>query len=179
MSGYHTNFNVVGKMALAGRRIEQTWDQWYTARLDIHPVKGLSIKGDVSYNSYFRKVKSHGKTFYQVHPEGREPELVGSPNNVTNEHYNNNYLALNLWAEYKHTWNEMHNFSAMAGYNQEGKDYYGNTLTMNGLYDNNLPVTVLQSIIRMTVGPSSLRVRWVGILRGRNLSRTIHPQSTN
>lgn len=141
MSGYHTNFNVVGKMALAGRRIEQTWDQWYTARLDIHPVKGLSIKGDVSYNSYFRKVKSHGKTFYQVHPEGREPELIGSPNNVTNEHYNNNYLALNLWAEYKHTWNEMHNFSAMAGYNQEGKDYYGNTLTMNGLYDNNLPVT--------------------------------------
>ena len=40
------NYNVVGKMALAGRNKQEAWDQWYTGRFNIKPFKGLSIKGD-------------------------------------------------------------------------------------------------------------------------------------
>ena len=141
MRGHHMNHNVIGKMELAGRDIKRTWDQWYTARLDIHPIEGLSIKADFSYNTFFKRGKQHGKTFYQTYPLGRAPELVGKPNNVTNTHTNNLYNALNVWAEYKHTFGEKHNFGVMAGYNQEEKRYYTNSLRMNDLYDNDLPMT--------------------------------------
>lgn len=145
MKGNHMNFNIIGKMALAGRKIDTTLDQWYTARLNIHPIEGLSIKGDFSFNPFFRRQKFHGKTFYQTHPEGRDPELIGEPNNVSNNHVNNNYLALNVWAEYKHTFGKAHNLGVMLGYNQEEKNYYSNSLTMTNLYDNNLPVTDMAS----------------------------------
>ena len=137
----HANWNIIGRMANAGREIDQNWDAWYTGRFDIHPIKGLSIKGDYSYNTFFRRFKSHTKSFYQTYPEGRKPDIIGDPNGVKNLHENNVYQAFNIWAEYKHTFNDLHNMSIMAGYNQEQKTYYTNSLEMKQLLDNNLPVT--------------------------------------
>ncbi len=141
MRQYHSNWNIIGIMANSGRRVDQTWDNWYTGRFDFHPIAGLSIKGDYSYNTFFRRYKAHEKTFYQNFPEGRDPEIIGEPNGVKNSHQNNIYQAFNIWAEYKHTFGENHNMSLMAGYNQEQKTFYTNSLSMNKLIDNNLPVT--------------------------------------
>ena len=145
LDGFHMNYNIVGRMALAGRAVTTTWDNWYVGRFDLHPVKGLSIKGDYSYNTFFNKQKKHGKTYSQTYPEGREPVLSGSPNNVTNYYANNVYQALNVWAEYTRTFGKAHNMKVMAGYNQEEKTYTSNSLKMTGLYDNNLPMTDMAS----------------------------------
>lgn len=69
------NYNVIGKMALAGRNKKETWDQWYIGRFDLHPLKGLSIKGDYSWNRYSTVQKFHRKEIKQTFPEGG-PEWI-------------------------------------------------------------------------------------------------------
>lgn len=137
------NYNVAGRMALAGRNVEDTWDQWYTGRFDIHPLKGLSIKGDYSWNRYSIGNKIHRKEMTQTFPEGRTPYLVETPNYVTNSNSNNIYSAFNVWAEYKKVFDDAHDFNIMVGYNQEEKTYSSTSYTMTDLYLNDLPVSDL------------------------------------
>lgn len=85
------NFNIIGKMALAGRNKKKTWDQWYTGRFDLHPIKGLSIKGDYSWNRYSTVQKFHRKEMTQTFPEGGPQYTVETPNYVKNYNSNNIY----------------------------------------------------------------------------------------
>ena len=137
------NYNIIGKMALAGRNKKDTWDQWYTGRFDIHPIKGLSIKGDYSWNRYSTIQKFHRKEMTQTFPEGGPVYTVETPNYVKNYNSNNIYQAINVWAEYKKVLNDSHNVSVMAGYNQEEKRYASTAYTMTNLYDNDLPISSL------------------------------------
>lgn len=137
------NYNIIGKMALAGRNKKETWDQWYTGRFDLHPFKGLSVKGDYSYNRYSTVQKFHRKEMTQTFPEGGPTYTVETPNYVRNYNSNNIYQAINVWAEYRKSFNEAHNISLMAGYNQEEKTYASTSYTMTDLYDNNLPISDL------------------------------------
>ena len=137
------NYNIIGKMALAGRNKKETWDQWYTGRFDLHPMKGLSVKGDYSWNRYSTVQKFHRKEMTQTFPEGRDPYLVETPNYVRNYNSNNIYQAINVWAEYKKSFNNVHNLSLMAGYNQEEKTYASTSYTMTDLYDNEMPISDL------------------------------------
>lgn len=135
------NFNIIGKMALAGRNVREVWDQWYTGKFDLHPFKGLSVKGDYSYNRYAAKQKKHGKEMSQTFPEGVHPKLVESPSRVENYNSGDVYQALNLWGEYRHSLCDTHNFTFMLGYNQEEKKISSTSYIMTDLYDNNLPVS--------------------------------------
>ena len=137
------NYNIIGKMALAGRNKKETWDQWYTGRFDLHPLKGLSVKGDYSWNRYSTVQKMHRKEMTQTFPEGGPTYIVETPNYVKNYNSNNIYQAINIWAEYKTSFNDTHNISLMAGYNQEQKTYASTSYTMTDLYDNNLPISDL------------------------------------
>ena len=137
------NFNIIGKMALAGRNKKNTWDQWYTGRFDLHPIKGLSIKGDYSWNRYSTIQKIHRKEMTQTFPEGGPVYTVETPNYVKNYNSNNIYQAINVWAEYKKVFDETHNLAVMLGYNQEEKHYFSTAYTMTDLYNNDLPVSDL------------------------------------
>ena len=137
------NYNVIGKMALAGRNKKETWDQWYIGRFDLHPLKGLSIKGDYSWNRYSTVQKFHRKEIKQTFPEGGPEWIVETPNYVKNYNSNNIYHAINVWAEYKTSFNDVHNISVMGGYNQEEKTYANTSYTMTDLYDNELPISDL------------------------------------
>ena len=137
------NYNIIGRMALAGRNNKKTWDQWYIGRFDLHPLKGLSLKGDYSYNRYSTIQKIHRKEITQTFPEGAPNYIAETPNYVKNYNSNNIYQALNIWAEYKKTFNEIHNISLMGGYNQEEKRYTSTMYGMTNLYDNELPISNL------------------------------------
>ena len=137
------NYNVAGRMALAGRNVDNTWDQWYTGRFDIHPIKGLSIKGDYSWNRYSINNKTNRTELTQTFPEGRPSYVTETPNYVINSNSNNIYKAFNVWAEYNKVFNESHDFTVMLGYNQEEKTYSSTSYTMTDLYINDLPVSDL------------------------------------
>lgn len=106
-------------------------------------MKGLSVKGDYSWNRYSTVQKFHRKEMTQTFPEGRDPYLVETPNYVRNYNSNNIYQAINVWAEYKKSFNDVHNLSLMAGYNQEEKTYASTSYTMTDLYDNEMPISDL------------------------------------
>lgn len=137
------NYNVVGKMALAGRNKQEAWDQWYTGRFNIKPFKGLSIKGDYSWNRYSASRKVHRKEMTQTFPEGAATWTVESPNYVQNKNSNDIYQALNVWAEYQKSFKNAHNMVLMAGYNQEQKTLASTSYKMSNLYDNELPISDL------------------------------------
>ena len=60
---------------------------------------------------------------------------------------NNIYHAINVWAEYKTSFNDVHNISVMGGYNQEEKTYANTSYTMTDLYDNELPISEIRQPI--------------------------------
>ncbi|MBL7972867.1 MAG: TonB-dependent receptor [Prolixibacteraceae bacterium] len=143
MSLSRGNLNVIGRMANAGRSTVDGNDMWYTGRFDLHPLKGLSIKGNYTLNKYFSRSKVHRKTIYQTMPEGVNPIESETPNFVSNGNAENEYQTLNFWAEYNWNINKMHNFKLMGGYNQEGKDYRGLSFRMSDLFDNETPISDL------------------------------------
>lgn len=156
MSLSRGNFNVIGHMANAGRKITTGSDVWYTGRFDMHPLKGFSIKGNYTVNKYFRRSKLHRKTIWQTMPIGVDPVASETPNGVTNGSDENTFQTLNVWAEYETTLGQA-NFKVIGGYNQEGKDYKGFSFEMTDLFDNATPISELAILYKKN---SELDTRW-------------------
>ena len=49
------------------------------------------------------------KTLYQTNPDGSQSSVAGSPNKLTEARYNTTYQALNIYADYKKSFNDVHN----------------------------------------------------------------------
>ncbi|WP_459189497.1 SusC/RagA family TonB-linked outer membrane protein [Parabacteroides sp. APC149_11_2_Y6] len=147
IAGSNFNYNIVGRLAEAGRDKVNSDDFWYTAAFNLTPIAGLSIKGDYTGNKFYKDQTQHTKTIYQYMPEGSSlaPGSAGSPNGVTTARYGDTYQALNLWAEYKKSFNDIHNLGVMVGYNQESKKTTKLSVTTSNLFDNNFPVSDLAS----------------------------------
>ncbi|MCD8184463.1 MAG: TonB-dependent receptor [Bacteroides sp.] len=145
VEGSNFNYNIAGILAQAGRAKTNSDDFWYTGSFTLTPFKGLSVKGDYTGNKFYKDERKHNKTLYQLEPDGSYLSK-GSPNGVDNNKYNDTYQALNLWAEYKHSFGD-HSLGVMAGYNQEKKDITELKTTVSNLYDNNTPVSDLAATL--------------------------------
>lgn len=112
---------------------------WYTAAFNLTPLAGLSIKGDYTGNKFYQDQTQHGKILYQTMPEEStlSPLSVGTPGGVTKANYGDTYQALNLWADYKKSFNDKHNLGVMVGYNQESKKTTKLSVSTSNLFDNN------------------------------------------
>ena len=147
ISGSNFNYNIAGRLAEAGRDKINSDDFWYTAAFNLTPLAGLSIKGDYTGNKFFKEQTQHSKIINQfMPPESTAAQgSVGSPNGVSTARYGDTYQALNLWAEYKKSFNDVHNASIMVGYNQEQKKTTKLGVKTSNLFDNNFPVSDLAS----------------------------------
>lgn len=123
IAGSNFNYNFAGLLDGAGRDKTNSDDFWYTAAFNLTPLAGLSIKGDYTGNKFYQDQTQHGKILYQTMPEEStlSPLSVGTPGGVTKANYGDTYQALNLWADYKKSFNDKHNLGVMVGYNQESK----------------------------------------------------------
>jgi len=140
LQGDNFNYNIAGRMALAGRTTTADKDFWYTGGFTLTPVKGLSIKGDYTQNYWFRTHREHKKTIYQIEPRPEAaPTAVGTPNGVWQYRTSDEYRAMNLWGEYDFSLAENHHFKLMTGYNDERKDYNRLEIESQGLVSNDLP----------------------------------------
>lgn len=144
IAGSNFNYNMVARQAEAGRSKTNSDDFWYTAAFNLTPIAGLSIKGDYTGNKFYKNQNDHYKVLYQTNPDGSTTSF-GSPNSVTEGRYGDTYQALNLWADYKKSFNDKHNFGIMVGYNQESKKNTTLKVTTSNLFDNNYPVVDLGS----------------------------------
>ena len=156
VAGSNFNFNIAGMLAQAGRTKNVYDDIWYTGSFKLTPFKGLTVRGDYTGNRYFRTTRAHEKTIYQKQPDGTSMSK-GDPNGVSLKKYDDTYEALNLWADYKKSFNDKHNLGVMVGYNQESKKTTKLSVSTSNLFDNNFPVTDLASTYNM---PSEEATIW-------------------
>lgn len=97
-----------------------------TFRLNITPVKQLTITGDFTYRFYQYRDTHRGQPFYyRVRPdEDLTPYDTGAGlNHLTEVSATRNYYSVNAFATYKDTFKDAHNVTVMAGFNYEKYDY--------------------------------------------------------
>ena len=95
-----------------------------TLDVTITPLKGLTIKADYTYSLLYKRYLNRAVGgHYSKTPGVIETYDSKSPflNQLTEQATTNIYKAANLYATYEHSWNQAHNFKAMAGVNYETK----------------------------------------------------------
>lgn len=93
-----------------------------TSELTITPIKDLSIVGNFTYRFHQdRNTRRKTNFTYRRYPDGPlEVYDTGAGQNELSEVSKTyNYYSANVFATYKHTWNDNHNFQIMAGGNYE------------------------------------------------------------
>lgn len=149
VGGSNFNYNYVARLALAGRNKMNSDDVWYTAAFNLTPLAGLSIKGDYTGNKYYENQTNNVKTIYQTEPDGSQSAVAGNTNSLTEARYQTTYQALNIYADYKKTFNDAHNFGIMVGYNQESKKTNNLSVTTQNLFNNDKPIIDLANTHRL------------------------------
>lgn len=155
VTGTRFNYNMVARLAEAGRSKVNSDDFWYTAAFNLTPFAGLSIKGDYTGNKFYKDENKHYKVLYQTNPDGSTTSF-GAPNSVTEARYGDTYQALNLWADYKKSFNNIHNLGVMVGYNQESKKTTKLSVKTTNLFDNNFSVVDLASTYNLPVNEATI-----------------------
>ncbi len=139
VGGSNFNYNMPARMALAGRDKTKSDDFWYTVGFNLTPIAGLSIKGDYTGNKYYEKQTNHIKDIYQINPEG-EQVSIGQVTSLTEARYQTTYQALNIYADYKKSFNDTHNLGVMIGYNQEQQETNNLSVQTQNMYNNENPI---------------------------------------
>lgn len=116
-----------------------------TFDVTIKPFDGLVIKGDYTYTLYYKRyVNRSTNGTYSKYPGVINKETTGVFEDKLTETSNTFiYKAANLYATYDKSWNDAHNFKAMAGVNYETKwikdvSAIGRYLYSDSLIDLNL-----------------------------------------
>lgn len=115
-------------------------DLWLTGGVEITPLKGLSIKGNFSWNTQSSSIDRVTKQYYIEEPNGQVVRGARSANvdKVYKGTNRSNYYTLDLTVDYHKQWNK-HDFSALAGFQLEQKENNGMNGSSNGLYTPELP----------------------------------------
>ncbi|MEG2606347.1 MAG: TonB-dependent receptor [Mucinivorans sp.] len=122
-----------------GRTNIKTNDLWLTGSLKATPVKGLTIAADYTFNYYSRDFKRHDRSYQEFLADGSYVMFPHTnPNKVTLNNNADYYTSLNAYIDYTAQWGK-HGFTAMAGYNQELKNYSGYGVSRSNLISNDLP----------------------------------------
>lgn len=116
-------------------------DLWVTGNLDIHPIKGLSIKGDFTFNPYMWNREKSVRLFTELWAAPGKSNIYPwvNPNSVTLENSSDYYTAVNAYVDYAKSFGK-HNLKLLVGYNQEEKKYKWVSAKREGLINNDLPV---------------------------------------
>lgn len=140
-AGQGNSTNPIAIQELGGQETSRQNDLWITGAIRITPFKGLTINADYTFNGWFHNGKRHIRPFLEYRAvEGAEAYYpwtkVSSVNMYNNEDY---YQAFNAFAEYQKSFNQIHNFKILAGYNQEYKHNRAFNASRDGLIDTDNP----------------------------------------
>ncbi len=128
-NGSPNEFSMIPSLdGLAGSYNTTADDIWLTGMVEFKPLKGLSIKGDYSFNAYHAFKFNTELVIDCWDADGSYVASRRSPgsDNITETSVNKYYHNLNLVATYNFNLND-HNFTFLGGYNEEKNNY--NNLT--------------------------------------------------
>ncbi|MCB4807839.1 TonB-dependent receptor [Tamlana sp. 62-3] len=149
-NGSPNEFSIVPNLnGLSGGVHNTIDDLWLTGQFTLKPVKGLSIKGDYSWNVNNQLTTDTETVFGSYDADGTPKNSRRSPpvDKIEKTARNQTYHNLNLVATYKLNLKN-HDFTALAGYNEEL--FKNNTLSAG----NSLFYTQTTQSISTTYGDS-------------------------
>ena len=146
-SGQGNWTNPVAVLAQNGRDILTANDLWFTGGAVLTPMKHVKVNADYTYNNYSGFQQKVQKQFPEY---GVDHVMVDYypwtyPDATTEISNNNNYTALNLFANYENTFSKLHYFKATVGYNQESRHYKMINTQAKNLIDPGTPFIGLNS----------------------------------
>ena len=123
------------------KNVNQKTDFANTSELTLTPVKGLDIVGNFTYRFHQNRITNRRTNFtYRRYPGAPlEKYDTGAGLDELSETFQTyNYYSANVFATYKHTWNDSHNFQIMAGGNYENQHQKNVGATGNYLLAENM-----------------------------------------
>ncbi|MGN7722134.1 TonB-dependent receptor [Chitinophaga sp. 22620] len=158
--------NPVAVLEQNGRDNTKANDLWLTGGLVITPVKNVKINADYTYNNYSAFRQQVQKQFPEYGVNGI---FLGYypwtfPDATTEISTNNNYNALNLYANYENTFSGGHYFKATMGYNQEHRKYKTVNSQAKNLINPNIPFIGLNSDLKPFIGGNEYEWALNGLL---------------
>jgi TonB-linked SusC/RagA family outer membrane protein len=163
--------NPVALMKLSGRNTLTANDLWLTGGAELTPVKNVKVNANYTFNNYSgfeqRVQKQYTEYGFNDVALGYYPWTF--PNTTAEISYNNNYEALNLYANYDHAL-DRHAFKVTVGYNQEKRHYKRLNTAAKNLINPNIPFIGLNADPKPSIGGSEQEWALNGLLYRLNYS---------
>ncbi|KAA6335814.1 TonB-dependent receptor SusC, partial [termite gut metagenome] len=140
-NGYYHNGNAetpAMQLALGGKRNVQSDNVAHQAAFIFEPIKNWLTHVEFNYNTYTSNVKETTLPYYNHDVAGNV--LTGtSSSNLLQEQRKENHLNLNIFSEYTHTFNDVHNMKVMGGFQADEMQQSVFNARKYGLLLYNLP----------------------------------------
>ena len=140
-NGSPNEFSIVPNLSgLSGSYNNITDDLWLTGQFEFKPLKGLSIKGDYSWNTLHEFDNNVELVFGSWDADGSAKPSRRSPSldKITEKSSNKYYHNANLVATYNLLVNK-HDFTVLAGYNEELNKFNSLTGYNSLFYTQSIP----------------------------------------
>lgn len=121
-----------------GRRKSKEFNTNASIDLIFEPIEDLKIKTSLYYQRETTSITSHTAKVGVIEPDGHE-RLIQQNNSFARYAYERNYISPNVVVSYEKSLNEVHNFSALVGFQQENTDYSSVQASKNDLITDNVP----------------------------------------
>lgn len=98
----------------------------------VKPLKGWEIVFEYTFDKRMSKNRVN-RALYEYTSVEKAAMTTADNSSLETKDGSTDYNAINLYSTYQHTWNDKHNFSIMAGFNQESSNYreiYAKSLDM-------------------------------------------------
>ena len=120
-NGYYFDNNAANpamRMAMGGNREKQTDRQYYQTALLVEPIKNWITHIELNYSILNERSKETSLPVYNHDVNGNIVDTHGT-SSLYQDDKKENYLNLNVYSEYTHSFNNSHNFKVMAGFQAE------------------------------------------------------------
>jgi len=138
-NGYYHNSNAdtpAMQLALGGKHNVQSDNLAQQAAFIFEPIKNWLTHIEFNYNTYTAQVKETSLPYYN-HDVTGNPLTGTSSSSLYQDSKKENHLNLNIFSEYKHTFNNVHNLKVMGGFQaDEMKQSFFSALRYGLLLDN-------------------------------------------
>lgn len=140
-NGYYTNngwTNPVQNLVEGGKRNAQTDRLYQQASLILEPIKNWITHVELNYSIMNSSVKETSIPTYNHDVAGNIIDTKGN-SYLYQEQTKENYLNLNVYSEYAHTFNEVHNAKIMVGFQTEDMNQEFSSTQKYGLMMEDMP----------------------------------------
>lgn len=137
-NGSYSDGSEIPFILSGGRALSKNSDTNLGLDLIFEPITDLKVKASLYYRQGNNQYSSHSAKVGVIEPNGQE-RLVRSNNSFYRSSSENSYVSPNLVISYKKSFNDVHNFSALGGFQQEETNYSSLNGSRNDLITDGVP----------------------------------------